>query len=63
MQMQETCVKIEIKDGWLICPRCHRQKLLKLLPDTEAKRLVVYCKHCRQESIVNIEPESLSHRA
>ena len=41
-------------DGWLICPVCKRHKLLRILPSTVVKDLPVYCKHCRNESIVNI---------
>ena len=39
---------------WLCCPVCGA-RINKLLPQTEAKNLVVYCKKCRRESIVNIE--------
>lgn len=63
MQSSKEYGKIETKGGWLLCPICHRQKVLKLLPETRATQLVVYCKNCKQESIVNIDPESLSHRA
>lgn len=39
-----------------MCPVCG-QKLLRLTSTTTAKDLPVYCKRCRQESIVNILPE------
>ena len=45
--------KIESTRPSLVCPRC-KLALGKLLPETEAKNLVVYCKRCKQESIVNI---------
>lgn len=46
-------------DGqWLVCPVCKRHskrhKLLRILPSTVVKDLPVYCKHCRNESVVNI---------
>ena len=37
-----------------MCPACGRGKVLKLLPETEAKKLIVHCKRCNKESIVNI---------
>lgn len=37
-----------------MCPACGRGKVLRLLPNTEARNLVVHCKMCKQESIVNI---------
>ena len=40
-----------------MCPACRKGKVLKLLPQTSATNLPVYCKVCRQESIVNISPE------
>ena len=48
---------ITVKDGWVICPRCDRQRVLRVLPSTRATDLVVYCKHCRSESLISLEPE------
>ncbi len=39
---------------WLVCPACGVGKVLKLLPSTEAKNLIVFCRVCHKESIVNI---------
>lgn len=39
----------------MICPKCGRGKVLKLNPATRATDLVVYCKVCGKESIVNID--------
>lgn len=39
---------------WLPCPACGNPKLLKFRPDTRAKNLVVYCKWCKKENIINI---------
>lgn len=49
--------KIKANNGWLICPACGQWKVLRLLPETEAKNLIVYCKRCHRESVVNILPE------
>ena len=51
------------RDGYLLCPICQRQKVLRLLPETEGKQIAVYCKYCRKESVVNIDNKSLSQRA
>lgn len=55
MQCIEKHGRIKAKDGWLICPKCGRGKVLKLNPATRATDLVVYCKVCGKESIVNID--------
>lgn len=61
MQVKATNAKLIAKDGWLRCPRCG-QKVLRLMPETQATALPVYCKHCKTETIVNIDL-SLSHSA
>lgn len=47
---------INQKRRWLSCPLCGRGKVLKLLPTTSATDLIVYCRNCKRESIVNIDP-------
>lgn len=56
MQTTNGCDKISTNQGWLMCPACGRGKVLKILPTTEAKDLVVHCKRCNRESTVNISP-------
>lgn len=69
MNNQKECGKMKTNQGWvrdsdgkiisrrgrLKCPVCNKQ-LLKLLPETQAENLVVYCSKCGSESIVNIAP-------
>lgn len=44
-----------VKAGWLYCPTCQRpRKLLRILPDTRADRLVVYCRRCKRAYTVSI---------
>lgn len=59
MKDASKCDKIQTNDGWLLCPRCGRGKVLKLLPTTVVTDLEVHCKICKQKSVVNIpkEPE------
>ena len=59
MQIEQMCGKILTEDGRIICPFCGRPTQHRVRPDTAAKNLPVWCKHCRKESIVNID-ESLS---
>ena len=54
LQSSPACDRINANNGWLICPRCGRGKVLKLLPTTQATDLTVHCKICKQESVVNI---------
>lgn len=47
---------LTVRDGWLVCPTCRRNKqLMKIRPDTVAKQLVVYCRDCKTEHILDIE--------
>ncbi len=44
-----------VRNGWLVCPTCRRNRqLMKVRPDTVANRLVVYCRDCKTEHIVDI---------
>lgn len=45
---------LAVDDGWLICPHC-RRKVLRIYPDTTASRLEVFCRHCRNKTIVDID--------
>lgn len=60
---QESCGKLTVKDGWLLCPVCRKGKVLKVRADTEVKNLEVRCKLCRQKSLVNIKSLSQSRSA
>ena len=40
------CDKIQIVRGWLICPVCNRQRIMRDLPATMVKITTVYCKAC-----------------
>lgn len=49
-------MKCRVSDGimWLQCPVCRRGKLLKLIPETRAQGLVLFCKYCKHEVTVEI---------
>ena len=45
-----------VRDGFLICPTCRRNKrLLKISPETKAHGLIVYCRDCKNEIRVDID--------
>ena len=43
-----------VKDGWLICPGCHK-RLLRVEPNTTAQNLIVYCRNCKRTVMVDID--------
>ncbi|MBE5054771.1 hypothetical protein INF37_01965 [Pseudoflavonifractor sp. DSM 107456] len=49
------CGKLIIKDGYVICPVCKRRTSQMIRPDTQARRLQLWCRHCKATTIVNIE--------
>lgn len=54
--MEKKCDRLVVKDGWLVCPVCQRNKhLLRVRPETEARNLQIYCKDCKTELILNID--------
>ena len=56
LQSTPQCGKLIVKDGWVTCPVCKRNhRLIRVEPETEAKRLPVYCRTCRREIVLNIE--------
>lgn len=57
MQSLDFCGKmLTVKDGYLVCPTCRRnKKLLRISPDTEARRLPVFCRDCKTQHIVDID--------
>ncbi|MCI9402207.1 MAG: hypothetical protein HFF04_00850 [Oscillospiraceae bacterium] len=47
--------KIDVKDGWITCPVCRRNRhLLRITDDTVAQNLPVYCRDCKETIVLNI---------
>lgn len=47
---------LAVKNGWVSCPYCKRnERLMRVLPDTEARCLEVYCRDCKRRIILNID--------
>lgn len=57
LQNPQKSDRLTVVDGWLICPVCGKMRVLHLTEKTRATDLPVYCRRCRTETIVNIEPE------
>ena len=46
---------LPMKDGWLVCPICRRNKRLKRIrEDEEADRINLLCRDCKNEVYVSI---------
>lgn len=43
---------------WYKCPKCGYPKMIKYREDTRIKNLPGYCKKCKKETLITIEPES-----
>ena len=55
MQATETRDTLVVKNGWLTCPVCRRnRRLMRIAFDTEARNLHVYCTDCKTELILDI---------
>lgn len=47
---------LEIENGFLICPRCRRnKKLLRVTKQTSGKQIIVYCAVCKSEFAIDID--------
>ena len=38
------------------CPVCRAKRLLRILPETSGKSIVLYCRKCRNQTVVDIQP-------
>lgn len=53
--MQKRGKMLTVKNGWAACPVCRKnRRLIQIKPDTEAHNLVVFCRDCKTEHIVDI---------
>lgn len=43
---------------WYKCPKCGNPKMLKYRDDTEIVNFPGYCKRCKTETIITMEPKS-----
>lgn len=46
---------LTVKGKWLECPSCRRNRqMMQIRPDTEGRNIVVFCRVCKTEHIVDI---------
>ena len=52
----ELACRVTTGAAWVMCPVCRRGKLLKLAKETRARDLILFCRNCKQEVVVEIGP-------
>lgn len=55
MQMQNGRDKLVTRNGRYVCPNCKQTTNQKASDATEARALILWCRHCKAEYVVNIE--------
>ena len=56
MNIEHNCGKIvPTKDGYIVCPCCRFKTNQQLRQDTQAKNLRVWCRKCKQVTVVDID--------
>lgn len=64
MAQETEPIAVKVRDGWIQCPVCRRNKrLLRITASTCATALPVYCRDCKHEIIVDIEGLEATYRA
>ena len=43
---------------WCKCPKCGNPHFLKVLPNTKICNFPAYCKKCKNEIVINVEPRA-----
>lgn len=56
MTMPTKPSKISLRDGYVVCPVCD-SKVQRILPNTSAVNLPIYCRRCKLQHVVNIEAD------
>lgn len=53
---EEHGMMLPVKDGWVTCPTCRRNKrMMRINPDSQAHRVVAFCRDCKTEHIVDVD--------
>ena len=55
MQTDVRCGKLIIKNGRYVCPNCKQITNQKASKATNADKLILWCRSCKAEFIVNID--------
>lgn len=46
---------LAVKDGYLECPICHRNRLKRVAPDESGERILIFCRYCKSEIRIDID--------
>ena len=50
-------------DGEFIsCPMCRKSKIMRIYPETSGEKISMYCRNCKREIIVDIQPGTGTER-
>ena len=53
----QNSARLAVKNGWISCPGCKRsRRLMRVLPETQARSLEVFCRDCKSTIILDIDP-------
>ena len=56
MKLAQNSARLAVKNGWSSCPCCRRNKrLMRVLPETRARSLEVFCRDCKSTIILDID--------
>lgn len=50
--------QMSTEEYWYRCPKCGYPKMIKYRNDTRLRNFPGYCKRCKKESIITIEPRA-----
>lgn len=57
---------VTVKDGCVLCPQClsrgQSHSMTHVRPDTQLVNFPAFCKHCKTEILINLEPEPVRLR-
>lgn len=42
------------EEQWIFCPVCQSKTRLKMIPETEASFLPLFCPKCKQETLIHV---------
>ena len=55
MKSVQNSARLAVKNGWISCPCCKRNhRLMRVLPETQARSLEVFCRDCKSTIILDI---------
>ena len=43
---------------WKKCPKCGYEHFIKVSPETRIHKFPAYCKKCKKEIVINVEPRA-----